>query len=49
MGVLGGIGLFRRRFFWITGGGGLHWRALVLQFAKWPYQARGHVAGVTAS
>ena len=39
MGVLGGIGLFRRRFFLDhRREGGVHWRALVMQFAKWPYQ-----------
>jgi hypothetical protein len=37
--VLGAIGLFRRRFSLDRAHeGGLHWRALVLQFAKWPDQ-----------
>jgi cellulose synthase (UDP-forming) len=36
---LGLVGLFRRRFFLDpVGEGGLHWRAALLQFAKWPYQ-----------
>ncbi len=37
--LLGSIGLFRRRFSLDpVGEGGLHWRASLLQFAKWPYQ-----------
>ena len=39
IGTLGAIGLFRRRFFLDPAReGGLHWRAALLQFAKWPYQ-----------
>ena len=39
MTTLGLVGLFRRRFFLDpVGEGGLHWRAALLQFAKWPYQ-----------
>jgi hypothetical protein len=33
------IGLFRRRFFLDPRReGGIHWRSVLLQFAKWPYQ-----------
>ena len=36
---LGTAGLFRRRFFLDPKReGGMHWRAALLQFAKWPYQ-----------
>ncbi|HSR91137.1 MAG TPA: glycosyltransferase family 2 protein [Gemmatimonadales bacterium] len=36
---LGAVGLFRRRFFLDPKReGGMHWRAALLQFAKWPYQ-----------
>jgi hypothetical protein len=36
---LGAIGLFRRRFFLDPKReGGVHWRSVLLQFAKWPYQ-----------
>jgi hypothetical protein len=39
MGTLGVIGLFRRRFSLDPAReGGLHWRAALLQFVKWPYQ-----------
>jgi len=37
--LLGTLGLFRRRFALDPGReGGLHWRAVLLQLAKWPYQ-----------
>lgn len=37
--LLGSIGLFRRRFSLDPAReGGVHWRASLLQFAKWPYQ-----------
>ena len=33
------VGLFRRRFFLDPSReGGIHWRSVLLQFAKWPYQ-----------
>jgi cellulose synthase/poly-beta-1,6-N-acetylglucosamine synthase-like glycosyltransferase len=39
MALLAAIGLFRRRFFLDPKReSGLHWRAVLLQFAKWPYQ-----------
>ncbi|HEU5154014.1 MAG TPA: glycosyltransferase family 2 protein [Gemmatimonadales bacterium] len=39
MAILATVGLFRRRYFLDpVREGGLHWRAVLLQFAKWPYQ-----------
>lgn len=40
--ALAGVGLFSRRFSLDPKReGGIHWRTLVLQFAKWPYQCLG--------